>query len=174
MCSVEQRLIRPAVPEDAAAVACVHVDSWQAAYRGLLPDEYLDSLRWEDRAARYDFTHANPRMAHTLVAEMGGRICGFASTMPARDADLPGCGELCALYVAPAAWGKGIGVALIEAARAFLADQGYPLASLWLLKGNLRGERFYRRDGWTLDGAHKVDRCWDAEVEEYRYVRRLP
>jgi GNAT superfamily N-acetyltransferase len=36
-------------------VACVHVRSWQAAYRGLLPDEYLDGLRAEDRANRYTF-----------------------------------------------------------------------------------------------------------------------
>lgn len=40
------------------AVARVHVRSWQVAYRGLIPDGYLDRLCPEDRAVRYDFTHA--------------------------------------------------------------------------------------------------------------------
>jgi hypothetical protein len=42
--------LRPAEPSDASAVARVHVRSWQAGYRNLLPDQYLDGLRPEDRA----------------------------------------------------------------------------------------------------------------------------
>ena len=45
---------------DAMAVACVHVRSWQAAYRTLLPDDYLDQLRPEDRAQKYDFADLDP------------------------------------------------------------------------------------------------------------------
>ena len=37
--------LRPAEPDDAMEVARVHVRSWQAGYRGLLPDAYLDGLR---------------------------------------------------------------------------------------------------------------------------------
>ena len=48
-------LIRPAKSDDALEVARVHVRSWQAAYRGLLPDDYLDDLRAEERAQRYNF-----------------------------------------------------------------------------------------------------------------------
>ena len=166
--------IRLAVPEDALAVARVHVLTWQAAYRGLLPDAYLDSLRPEDRAGRYDFTHTDVQKPRTIVAEVDGAICGFASTMPARDAERPGVGELGALYVSPAHWGCGVGVALIEAARAHMLEQGSRSALLWLLKGNERGGRFYRRDGWLPDGTSKADRVWGVDVEEYRYVRTLP
>ena len=42
-------LLRPAEPVDAIAVAHVHVRSWQVAYRTLMPDDYLDQLRPEDR-----------------------------------------------------------------------------------------------------------------------------
>ena len=165
-------MIRPAVPDDALAVAQVHVSSWQAAYRGLLPAEYLIGLRPEDRAARYDFSHADPQKPHTIVAEIDGRICGFSTTMPSQD--LPDHGELCALYLAPEFWDRGIGLALIQAARAHMVKQGFRSAALWLLKGNARGERFYRRDGWLPDGAHKTDRMWDVDVEDFRYVRPLP
>jgi len=53
-------LLRPAQPADAAAVARVHVRSWQVAYRGLLPDEYLDGLQPEDRAPHYTFGDRGP------------------------------------------------------------------------------------------------------------------
>lgn len=166
-------LIRPAIPDDALAVARVHVRSWQVGYRGLLPAEFLDSLRPEDRTSRYDFLHADSQKPHTFVAEFDSAIVGLASTMPCQD-HLPDQGELCALYVDPSFWGRGIGVALIEAARAHMIQQGFQSAVLWLLKGNVRGERFYRRDGWLPDGARKMDRIWGIDVEDFRYVRPLP
>src|SRR3984885_11964090 len=61
-------LLRPAEPEDAMAVARVHVRSWQAAYRALLPDDYLDQLRPEDRAQSYDFASLDPLKPRTIVA----------------------------------------------------------------------------------------------------------
>lgn len=170
--SISDMAIRPAIPDDALAVAQVHVRSWQAAYQGLLPAEYLDSLRPEDRAARYDFSHVDAQKPYTIVAEVEGDIRGFATTMPSQD--LPGYAELCALYLSPSFWGRGIGIALIEAARARMLEQGFRSAALWLLKGNVRGESFYRRDGWVPDGTRKADRIWDVDVEDFRYVRTLP
>jgi len=165
------RIMR-AFSEDALAVARVHVQAWQAAYRGLLPQDYLDSLRPEDRALRYDFAHTDPQKPYTVLAEVNGAVCGFATTMPSQD--FSGHGELCALYLLPSFWGRGIGLALVQAARARMVELGFRSAVLWLLKGNVRGERFYRRDGWVPDGAQKKDRIWDVDVEDFRYVRTLP
>jgi GNAT superfamily N-acetyltransferase len=165
--------IRTAVPNDALAVARVHVRSWQAAYRGLLPGDYLDGLRPEDRAARYDFTHRDPAKPYTRIAVDGEAIVGFATTMPTSDPSLPGYGELCALYVDPDRWGSGLGAALMVDARNRMAGQGFRHALLWLLKGNDRADRFYRRDGWSPDGKHKRELMWGIEVEDLRYQRPL-
>src|SRR4051812_25243079 len=109
--------LRPAIPADALAVATVHVRSWQAGYRGLLADEYLDSLRADDRAKHYTFGSADPELPLTVVAELDGGICGFASIGASRELG-PDTGELLALYVDPAAWGVGVGRALVQDARA--------------------------------------------------------
>jgi GNAT superfamily N-acetyltransferase len=159
-------------------VAQVHVRSWQAAYRGLLPDEYLDGLRPEDRAARYDFATEDVRAPATMVAiddDVGNehQILGFATTSPARDADVPEDGELCALYVDPEWWGRGVGATLIAAARARLVDQGFRNAVLWLLNGNARADRFYRVDGWAPDGLSRTDTLWGVTVNEGRWRRGL-
>lgn len=91
------------------AVARVHVRSWQAAYRMLLPDAYLDQLRPEDRAPHYDFAATDPRKPRTLLAVDEGQIRGFATTAPSRDSDTADTGELYALYVDPEHWGRGYG-----------------------------------------------------------------
>jgi GNAT superfamily N-acetyltransferase len=166
-------LLRPAEPEDAIAVARVHVRSWQAAYRTLLPDDYLDQLRPEDRAQTYDFANADPLKPHTVVAVEEGLIRGFASTSPSRDPDLPDHGELCALYVDPEHWRQGIGVALVVAARRRLFGIGFRDALLWVLAGNIRAENFYRNDGWASDGQRRRDSVWGVAVDEIRYQRKL-
>jgi ribosomal protein S18 acetylase RimI-like enzyme len=166
--------LRPARPDDADAVARVHVRTWQAAYRGLLPDGYLDSLRAEERARRYNFGSLDPRLPATIVAvDSASAIVGFATTAPARDAECVGSGELAALHVDPDAWGRGIGQALVVAARAQLVERGFEDAILWVLVGNARAQRFYRADGWLPDGARRTEEVWGANVDELRFVRRL-
>lgn len=168
-------LIRPAQPEDALAVARVHVRSWQAAYRNILPDDYLDQLRPEDRAAKYDFASGTPLKPRTIVAleAMGTEIQAFATTMPMTGSGLSGHGELCALYVDPRHWGKGLGTALLSAARAQMFECGFRQAVLWVLTGNVRAERFYQNDGWAADGIRRKATVWDIEVDEIRYARQL-
>jgi GNAT superfamily N-acetyltransferase len=165
--------LRPAQPEDALAVARVHVRSWQAAYRTLLPDDYLDQLRPEDRAPHYDFTTRDPQKPYTIVAAEDGIIQGFATAAPSRDSDLPSHGELYALYVDPDYWNQGMGIALIAAARTHLVQSGFQRALLWALTGNLRAERFYQRNGWTTDHHHRKVALWGVDVEEVRYLCQL-
>jgi GNAT superfamily N-acetyltransferase len=167
-------LLRPVIPQDALAVAHVHVRSWQVAYGNLLPAGYLDQLRPEDRACKYDFANSDPFKPYTIVAAEKSLIQGFVTTMQSRDVDLPTHGELCALYVDPDSWNRGIGVALVAAARARLLDLGLRQAFLWVLKGNVRAERFYRADGWARDGSSRSDSIWGITVDEVRYQRELP
>jgi GNAT superfamily N-acetyltransferase len=108
------------------------------------------------------------------VAESAGEIVGFATTMPTRDGDCAGAGELLALYLDSEWWGKGLGRDLATAARQRLTEQGHSTAILWMLEGNVRADRFYRRDGWLPDGARKQDTLWGITVAEIRYRRALP
>ncbi len=166
-------LIRDARPGDERNVAALHIRSWQGAYRGLLPDEHLDALQVEERAARYSFGSTSAHAPHTILAVEHEAICGFATTGPSRDADALGLGELYALYVDPPAWGKGIGRMLLAQAVARMRAQGYEHAILWVLTGNESAERFYRADGWTRDGAHRWEEPYGVRSRVIRYRRRL-
>ena len=166
-------IVRPAVPDDAMPVARVHVRAWQVAYRGLMPDDFLHGMRPEDRAQRYDFTGLDPARPRTLVAIEADTVLGFATVSPARDEDAAGQGELCALYVEPDCWGRGIGQALASAARGDLYRLGFRKAVLWVVAGNARAEQFYRADGWTCDESHRQRQFWSSTLDTVRYSRAL-
>ena len=103
--------IRRAVTGDDEALADVHVRAWQTAYRGILPDDFLDALDVAVRVERWRNWIASPGKGEfTLVAEtpVGGRpvIAGFASAGPEREGFVGQDGqtydgEVYAIYLAP-------------------------------------------------------------------------
>lgn len=172
--SVHMCVVRLAVAADAEGVARVHVASWQNAYRGLLPDDYLDGLRWENR---YEFwsgvlARPSPTSSRTWVLTSHTGIVGFASVGPARDTDRqsPGSWELYGIYLLPHQWGLGRGYRLLEKALG-----GIPASvtdvSLWVLVGNERARLFYERQGFTADGKELEDTIGGQKVVEVRYLR---
>lgn len=165
--------LRLARPEDALAVAGVHVRAWQAAYRGLIADEFLDSLRPQDRAATYSFDSDDPAAPETILAAEGEEVVGFVTITPSRDEDAPAAGEIQALYVDPSRWRGGVGRLLLREACARLRGRGFEEAILWVLVGNAAGERFYEAHGWRRDGAARWERPYGVRSRVIRYRRTL-
>ena len=170
--------VRRATPQDARSIAEVHVRSWQAAYQGLIPQEYLDALdparQLEARAKRIrdmDWTKGG-----CLIAEHGNRVIGFVHYGPTRDNDdgREPIGEVAAIYLASESWGKGFGRELMNAALAHLAGAGYAQVTLWVLDTNSRAQSFYEKAGFTADGAVKLDDRGSFQLREVRYRRSLP
>ncbi|SCL21714.1 L-amino acid N-acyltransferase YncA [Micromonospora rhizosphaerae] len=155
--------LRGEEPDDAEAIARVHIRSWQAGYAGIMPDEVLRRLNvqaWAQR--RRDLGTAHPEHPFTtLLAEVDGTVTGFTTFGPyrnnqdRRDLD-PAYGEIVAMYVEPARWGTGTGRALLAATRAGLAGRGWTEYRLWVLAENARARRFYERAGLSPDGAEST------------------
>ena len=147
-------LIRPAAGADAEALAGLHLDVWEEAYAGLVPQRILDARR-ASPGARVELWRAilvHPAST-VLVAERDGRLLGFVSTGPGRDvpqAGLPAL-ELMALYIRAEVYGAGVGHRLFE------ASVGAAPAYLWVLAGNERAIAFYQRQGFTFDGTTRTD-----------------
>jgi ribosomal protein S18 acetylase RimI-like enzyme len=75
--------------------------------------------------------------------------------------------------VEPDLWGRGVGRALVSAAREELYRMGFRRAILWVIAGNARAEQFYRADGWTPDGLRRAQSVWSVAVKSVRYSRTL-
>ncbi len=169
-------LVRPARLGDVRRIAEVHVRSWQAAYRGLIPDDFLDALsvdaRVEWRAARLA---GLPDRWAMLVVEEAGTVVGFADTAPCRDEDRDPrtTGELLAMYLHPDYWQRGLGRLLMEGVVDRLRADGFETATLWVLRENSRARRFYEAAGWRADGAQRTEPVGPVMADETRYVLEL-
>ncbi|MGI8794571.1 MAG: GNAT family N-acetyltransferase [Acidimicrobiales bacterium] len=172
----DERIRQPTV-DDADVMGRVHVRAWQAAYRGVMPEEYLDGLRAEDRAGMWRRQISSAEGAVGLwVVEVDDAVVGFVAFGPERAPDLlntPGRGEVYAINLDPDSWGKGTGRRLLQAATRALEERGYPELVLWVVPENVRARALYESEGWTADGATKVDNLLGVTVSEVRYVRRV-
>jgi GNAT superfamily N-acetyltransferase len=167
--------VREAGPDDAAGIAEAHVLSWQACYRGQIPDEVLDNLVVADRAKQWAAAFEEGSGADgVFVGEVDGRIVGFSSCGPARgDQALPGAGDLSSIYLLPEWWGRGLGFELHDAAIGRMRERGYPMAMLWVLTANDRARRFYEKQGWRWAGYEKLYQGDGFDIPELRYEREL-
>lgn len=168
--------VRPAVADDARGIAGIHVRTWQSAYRGHLPDRYLDGLEPSQREPMWTRAIAEHRPdTVTLVAydaAMPERLLGFAATGPARD-DRSTTGELYAIYIDPDAQAHGAGRALIVAAEGALRKAGFAVALLWVLESNEAAKGFYAHMGWTPDEETRVGEIFGQTVVERAYRKHL-
>jgi GNAT superfamily N-acetyltransferase len=165
--------VRWATVDDADAIAEVHIASWRAAYQGLIPDEVLDGLRLDRRAAQWRIWLAEGgERAFTLVAERGGAIQGFCTlAMPSQDAEeADEVAEIPALYLRPESRRGGVGTSLVGAALDEMRSRGFREAILWMLEGNDPAAAFYERGGWQRDGGSRGSQ-YLPEMEELVEVR---
>lgn len=146
--------IRPATPEDAPGITRTHIRSWQSSYRGLVAQDYLDSLDTVERLAGWQRILAQPETFGVYVAvtpdtgEIGG-FCAVGKNL----GSTPGYpGELYAIYLLDEAKGLGTGRALFQEGLQWLREHGLWPMCLWVLKENTRARGFYERMGGHLAG----------------------
>ena len=165
--------VRRAGVEDAAAVADIHVRSWQAGYAHIFGVERLATLSVERRLPRWQEIIAGDEQVCLVAEDDAGRMLGWCTIGASRDSELENAGEIWGIYLAPEAWGSGAAPALMAASVETLRGQGFEQASLWVLEDNPRARRFYEREGWNLDAARKQDEFLGVAVDEVRYLRQL-
>lgn len=158
-------VIRNMRRSDEAEVGRLYVRSWQAGYKGLLPQNYLDGLgawRWDSK-----FTD----LPGSFVITDGAAIVGHSCARPAADEAMSGWGEVWTLYVLPEYWGRGCGRALLDNSVNWLNEQGFDRVYLWVLETNSRARRFYENCGFSE--TQDTIQCDIAgiKVTDIRYVR---
>lgn len=169
-------IFRRATAEDAVAVARLHARSWQATYRGLVPDEIIARVVREEatRAERFRELFADPDDERRgWVTTHQEAVVGMAISGPSHDPDASDrTGEIEAIYLEPEFIGRGIGRSLLAHVANDLRDQGFEEATLWVLDSNTRARRSYEAAGWRFDGSTKYERPGGV-LHEVRYRRTL-
>lgn len=165
--------VRPAVAGDAEQVAAVHVSSSQAAYQAIAPEAH-QSLPIERRRAfwREAIEFGEPLVQVALEA---GRVIGFGGFDRSRDPKSKATtGEIWAIYVLPSHWDRGVGLALWDATREALVEEGCTEVTLWVPLCNERALRFFQLAGFKRQlNTAKTALVEGVKLEEIRLRRGL-
>jgi GrpB-like predicted nucleotidyltransferase (UPF0157 family)/L-amino acid N-acyltransferase YncA len=163
--------LRIASPEDAPAIAEVHVRGWDV-YRGIVPDGYLDALdpttyalRWAEWLAEAE---DGPRGFTYVAEDPPGTVLGFANSGAERNLGRTDLGEVRAIYVAEAARGRGVGRQLMVASARRLLRLEFRALMIWVLAANTSARRFYEALGGHADQTH-MRPIGGADFEEVGY-----
>lgn len=165
-------MIRRATLDDAAAVAHIHVESWNVAYRGIMPDDVIAKTDLVYRTKLWAERIADPDWP-VFVIEQDDRCVAFCQMIPSHDSDDDGkqVGHVTSLHVLPQLRGRGYGRALMEHVLAEFLRRGFSAVTLWVLEENRDARRFYEKYGFQLDGGTR--RYPKTQVPEVRYRIRI-
>jgi GNAT superfamily N-acetyltransferase len=157
--------VRKGIPGDAKGIADVFRNSWQHAYRGIIPHQHLENTI-KRRAADW-WTGAIRSGDSVLVLEHAKTIAGYATVGVSRTRG-PYQGEIYELYMTPSHQGLGFGEHLFEACRATLDQKRLRGLIVWALAENSMATDFY----WHRGGrpvAQMIERIGGAKLEKVAF-----
>ena len=159
-------IVRNVKKEDLKAVAEISVNGWKNAYRGIIDNEYLESL---DAEKNYQRMLKDYQENGFIVAELNNEVVGFCrytleNLFSKEYTDIDG--EISAIYVKPELKRNGIGRNLFEYVFNEFKKNGNKKIILWCLKENHSSRAFYEKMGGTLCGESTITR----DGKEYKEV----
>ncbi len=161
---------RDASAEDFAAIAELQIENWRSAYRGILPDEYLDDTVVQERREYWrNVSRAGPAGQLVLVTKAGDLLAGFIAVYLDADSEVDATIEN--LHVRPRFQNRGLGRRLLAAAAERLIAMPVTSVCLWVFDANVDAIRFYKRLGGEVD-AHGFDDFADAHAPHTRIAWR--
>jgi ribosomal protein S18 acetylase RimI-like enzyme len=150
---VPETVLRPAAATDGGVIARIQLEAWRATYGHLAPAliDGFDLGRTSENWAR-----AAAGTTHRLrLAVSDGTVIGYALSGPPEEDEPEGTGVIFAVYLLPAAQGRGVGRLLVEDALTGLAESGFTECMLWVAEQNPHAIGFYEHLGFRHDGGRK-------------------
>ena len=110
--------VREANQNDVLGMAKVRVETWRAAYKGIIPDDFLEGLSYQTVTERWSDTfweERNSAFAVFVAENEEEEIIGIAICGPEQSQDAVYQSEIYVLYVLPQYQNQGIGRKLVAA-----------------------------------------------------------
>lgn len=156
--------IRLANLEDISKISSVLAVSWKTAYRGIVDDDYLNSLK-SDHWVDFLTSGLNKNSIFSMVMENNQEMIGVA-ILSKTEKEHEAC--LISFYLLPDKIGQGFGHVFYCEIEAELKSRGFSNCSLDVLENNKRAIRFYKVHGF-IDTKKEIK----AVLGEYDYTCKV-
>lgn len=137
--------LRPVNINDARAIATIGYNTWQDTYKGLIPDEFLDSIELHQQIAQCE--EVIKKGASIIVASnVDNLIVGYCSFGVTRDPIHKNEFEIYSIYVSKETRSCGLGgILLFEVERRMSTLKPILVRTL---KDNVRSRKFLENNGY--------------------------
>jgi GNAT superfamily N-acetyltransferase len=159
--------IRIATTVDTRAMARIYVETWQATYRGILPDTYLDAMTAADTAEALGREMRGAGVCALVAESDGGQLAGLITGGIDRRRDAIYGGEIFSLYVRGAYQRRGIGLGLVTRLAAYMNRLDIFTLKVQVLEAN-PCRRFYEKHNGVLLACGRI-RAADTDLAACTY-----
>ncbi|MBR4403664.1 MAG: GNAT family N-acetyltransferase [Clostridiales bacterium] len=154
--------VRKAVAEDSTVVGEVHSSAWKSAYRGIIPDDYIDNDTASKRTEEFLESIKDDKCTYFLLEE-SGKAAGIVKTHE-EDNVL----EIESIYILTEFRGNGLGRKFMDFIKTY---KPYDSIVLWVLAANTKARRFYEQNGFVLSGdSRTIERGIELKQLRYAYL----
>ncbi len=162
--------IRRAEVGDALGIARVHIESWKETYAGIISQDYLDSLKIEDRRGLWERSLSQtPQLSPVYVAvNAKNNLVGFASFGKERTEKFNADGELYAIYILKKYQREKLGLKLLQAGVNELLERDYTSMLVWVLEEN-KSRKFYE-SLLPVKAGEEIDKIAGKDFVELAYI----
>lgn len=161
--------VRKATIMDSEVISRIHASSWKAAYTGIVPQRYLDELKYDFLVDAFQNWISNNQVTAQLIYENEIPV-GCIAYGKSRDEKYSKWGEIVSVYVLPEYCNKGYGQRLIEIAIDDLKTMGFQNCYLWVLKDNLIARNFYEKNRFWCNNDEYYFEIMQKPLIDVRYI----
>lgn len=149
-------------------ISNIYEQSWKYAYKGIIPQAYLDSIPSGQWCGTFD----NPDR-YMLVMIDDEKIIGTSCYCKSRFDDYKDWGEIISIYFLPEYMGRGYGKSLLEQTVKELKTMGFKTIFLRVLEDNYRARHFYEKCGFKYSDKYYDDTIGGKQLRELQYVYNI-
>ncbi|KZL92488.1 mycothiol acetyltransferase [Clostridium magnum DSM 2767] len=164
--------VKRVTKEDVKIISNIYALSWKTAYRGLIPQKYLDELRDDFWVGTFENWITTKVITADILSVDNFPVGGIAYGK-SRDEKLTDWGEIVSIYVHPDHYRLGYGKILLDTALKFMREDGYKKCYLWVLEQNENAKCFYEKNGFRCNKDQFEFQIMGKQLTDLRYVLDL-
>ncbi len=159
--------VRKARLSDIQEIALIHVQSWKSAFKGLMPDRYINSYTLVDRETEW-LSILDSGSESVIIAEENNKLVGFLSF--SKNVNFL---YLSKLYLCPSIYGKGVGCLLMKQLESDAQLACIDLIRLYVLDSNQSAIKFYSKQGFEFGDGFESEEFEGETIIDLLMEKRL-
>lgn len=158
---------------DSKSASLIYAMSWKAGYKGIFTEKLLSDIPIDFWVTTFNNNY-NTHRFNIAIMSVNGEDIGAGGYGFSRDYNDLTVGEVTSIYFLENTWGKGYAKELMNFMINELSKKGCTKIHIWVLKENVRAQRFYEKFGFKKTGNEKNITFKGENKIDVEYVILLP